>query len=115
MVATLVEGQDGQRDEIQEYVDLRSVGSSEAVWHLFGFNITERYPPVQALRIHLKDEQQVVFDDGTEDEALEKQRNTELTAFFEFNMSMINDPDFEKLPKYVDMPEHYRYDKSLKK
>ena len=33
MVRTEVEGQDG-RDEIAEYEDLRSVGSSEAVWHL---------------------------------------------------------------------------------
>ena len=90
MVATGVEGQEGARDEISDYHDLRSVGSSEAAWHLLGFPITDRYPPVQALRVHLEDEQQVVFDEGTEDEALDKQRNTELTAFFNSSFSRLN-------------------------
>ena len=51
--------------------DLRSVGSSEATWHLMAFPITDRYPPVHALRVHTEDQQQVVFDEGTEEEALE--------------------------------------------
>ena len=51
--------------------DLRSVGSSEATWHLMAFPITDRYPPVNALRVHTEDQQQVVFDEGTEEEALE--------------------------------------------
>ena len=83
MVATVEEGQ--QRDEIKQYVDLRSVGSSEATWHLVAFPIAKRYPPVQTLRVHLEDQQQVVFDEGTEMEALERQRETELTAFFDHN------------------------------
>ena len=48
MVATVEEGQ--QRDEIKQYVDLRSVGSSEATWHLVAFPIAKRYPPVQTWR-----------------------------------------------------------------
>ena len=52
-VATEVEGE--PRDEITEYQDLRSVGSSEATWHIMGLSITERYPSVMALRIHLKE------------------------------------------------------------
>ena len=63
MVATAVEGQEGARDEISDYEDLRSVGSSEAPWHL---------------RVHLEDQQQIVFDEGTEDEALDNQRDAEL-------------------------------------
>ena len=119
MVATVVPGQEGQpRDEITEYVDLRSVGSSEAVWHLLGFPITDRHPPVTALRLHLEDQQQVVFDEGTEDEALENQRTTELTEFFELNKKLKDDDpdvDIEMLPQYVDMPSLYRYDKPNKK
>ena len=75
---TSVEGQEGQRDEISDYEDLRSVGSSEAAWHLLGFPIAERSPPVLALRVHLEDQQQIVFDEGTEDEVLDNQRVTEL-------------------------------------
>ena len=110
MVATVEEGQ--QRDEIKQYVDLRSVGSSEAAWHLVAFPIAKRYPPVQTLRVHLEDQQQVVFDEGTEEEALERQRETELTAFFELNAQQENQQ--EEWLTYIDMPKLYRYDKSKK-
>ena len=64
MVATEVEGGNAQpRDEITEYEDLRSVGSSEATWHLMAFPISRRYPPVQALRVHTEDQQQVRYYD----------------------------------------------------
>ena len=108
-VATEIEGV--PRDEILEYQDLRSVGSSEASYRIMGYNITENKPAVMALRIHLKDQQQVVFDMNTEMEALENQRETELTAFFKFNQSL-NDQD-EK-PMYVEMPERHVYDKKEK-
>ena len=48
MVSTEVEGQ--SRDEIADYIDLRSVGSSETAWHLFSYPITERSPAVMAMR-----------------------------------------------------------------
>ena len=88
MVATEV--QDQARNEILEYQDLRSVGSSEATWHLMAFPITDMKPSVKALRVHLKDQQQVVFDEGQELEALEVQRETELTAFFNFNKEALD-------------------------
>jgi hypothetical protein len=116
MVAAVVEG-DQPRDEIRQYEDLRSVGSSEAVWHLLAFPISRRYPPVQALRVHTEDQQQVVFDEGTEEVALETQRETELTAFFKLNDQIQQDDqevNVESLPKYVEMPKLYRYDKSKK-
>ena len=72
MVATVVESQQA-RDEIKEYEDLRSIGSSEASWHLMAFPIADRYPPAQALRVHLENEQHIVFDEGTEEEVLETQ------------------------------------------
>ena len=118
MVVTVVEGQSGQqRDEISEYENLRSVGSSEATWHLMAFPITERYPLVQALRVHMEDQQQVVFDEGTEEIALEKQRETELTAFFQLNLKLRdqNVMEVQSMPKYVDMPKKFRYDKAQKK
>ena len=111
MVSTEVDGQ--PRDEIAEYIDLRSVGSSEAAWHLFAYPITDRYPAVMALRVHLRDQQQVVFDMDAEDEALETQRETELTAFFKYNDSRRGD-DIESMPMYVDMPKSHIYDKTKK-
>ena len=59
MVCTVIGEDSGKpRDEISEYEDLRSVGSSEATWHLMAFPITDRYPPVLALRVHTEDQQQ---------------------------------------------------------
>ena len=108
MVATEVQNQ--ERNEIQEYQDLRSVGSSEAAWHLMNLPITDMKPAVKALRVHLKDQQQVVFDEGQEIEALETQRETELTAFFTYNKDALdNGADITELCKYVDMPEKHVY------
>ena len=97
LVATEVEG---QRNEIEEYQDLRSVGSSEATWHLLSFPITDRFPAVMALRVHLEEQQQVVFDPDQEIEALENQRQTELTAYFDFNSQCLNNGESaEDLPR----------------
>ena len=114
--ATVEENEGTPRDEIAEYEDLRSVGSSEATWHLMSFPITERYPPVQALRVHTEDQQQVIFDEGKEDVALEMQRETELTAFFKLNSDLRerHEVDVASLPRYVDLPKKYRYDKAKK-
>ena len=79
------------------------------------FPITERYPPVQALRVHTQDQQQVVFDEGNEEEALEQQRETELTAFFLLNQEIKNTTALEEMPRYVDVPKKFRYDKAKKK
>ena len=109
MVATQVEGQ--PRDEISEYMDLRSVGSSEAAWHLLSFPITSRSPAVQALRVHLPDEQQVLFEGNPTLDVIENQRETELTAFFRFNEAQMEEDGDVELPLYVDMPEGYIYEK----
>ena len=94
---------------------MRSVGSSEACWHIFGFPIHDRFPSVLALRVHLLDEQQIVFDEDAEIEALETQRHTELIAFFDFNSkAQTQGYSLEELPMYVEMPKKYRYDTKKK-
>ena len=77
------------------------------------FPIARRFPPVQTLRVHTEDQQQVVFDEGTEEEALERQRETELTAFFQHNADQNQQEEPDK-PTYIDMPKLFRYDKSKK-
>ena len=68
MVRTEIVDEKLPKDEVEEYRDLRSIGSSEAAWHLFNFNIAKKQPAVYALRCHLEEEQQVVFDKGNEEE-----------------------------------------------
>ena len=72
MVTTVVEG-DQAHDEITQYADLLSVASSQVTWHLLAFQISMRHPPVQSLRVHKEDQQQIVFNEGTEEVALETQ------------------------------------------
>ena len=107
MVKIEIEGE--TRDEISDYQDLRVVGSSEASWHILGNNITERYPPVLPMRVHLKDQQQVIFDENTEEGALITQRETELTAFFKYNQK-----EGQLKEKYIDMPKTHVYDNKKK-
>ena len=114
MVHTELVGQ--PRDEIEDYKDMRSVGSSEAVWHLLNFHISDRYPGVTALRVHLKDEQQIVFDLQKEAEAIERGKITELTAWFDFNSQSLAEGILaENLPRYIDMPKEHTFNLSSKK
>ena len=89
---------------------MRSVGSSEASWHLFNFNISQNKPAVYALRVHLRDEQQIVYDMGSEEQCLETQHCTELTGFFEFNRE-----NPETMITYVDCPESLTWSSGEKK
>ena len=80
------------------------------------FPIARRYPSVQALCVHTEDQHQVVFDEGAEEEALEQQRETELTAFSALNEQLCRDQgmDIQSLPTYVEVPQRFRYDRSKK-
>ena len=109
VLAQIERGDEPVKDEIEEYVDLRSVGSSEASWHLLNFPIAKKHPAVYAMRCHLEDEQQVVFDEGSEESVLENARETELTGFFAYNERY---PDTDV--KYIDFPKKFVWDKKNK-
>ena len=103
------------RDEIENYKDMRCVGSCEAAARLYGFSIAKQHPPVKELHVHLKDAQTVYFEEGNEAAVLAGCRQTELDAFFELNKSLheknmpIND-----MPMYVEVPESYTWESKSK-
>ena len=113
IVLTNVHGADAPqaRNEIRDYEDMRSIGSSEACHKLFAFSIVENKPPVQVLCLHLKDHQHVVFVGGQEENVAEQGRETELTAFFKYNAEEKErkGADFDPTdnPTYVDMANSY--------
>ena len=118
MVSVEPDGEERPRDEIADFKDLRSVGASEAAYHLYGFPLAHRHPAVTVLRVHDKDDQHVVFDEGSEESALETQRCTELTEFFKANESCLaGNVDFigANELRYVDMPTKFTYNKQAKK
>lgn len=75
-------------DEIKRYYDCRYLSPCEAVWRTFGFDIHQRWPPVQRLFFHLFNEQSVLFNDDQKiDKVLKKNKdmNTMFLAWFEAN------------------------------
>ncbi len=50
-------------DEIKKYLDCRYVSTSKAAWHIFKFDMHERFPTVERLQYHLPNQQMVLFDD----------------------------------------------------
>jgi hypothetical protein len=57
------EGNVVEADEIKKYFDYHYVSGSEATWHIFKFDMHERFPPVERLQYHLPNQQMVLFDD----------------------------------------------------
>ena len=55
-----------EKNEIKEYIDMRSIGSSEACWHIFNMNVAKNTPAVFVMRVHMEEEQHIVFDIGNE-------------------------------------------------
>ena len=115
MVSAEMDDETGGRDEIRNYKDMRCVGPCEAVHKLYGFPIASQFPSVQELRVHLKDGQSVMFEEGAEEEGLGRSRHTELTAFFDLNKQLREaGTAVEDMPMYVEVPETYCWDQKKK-
>ena len=120
MVSAEVEGEDqyDNRDEVNDYENCRCYGSMEASYRLFAFPIANKKPPVQKLRIHLENEQDVFFVPGEEEQAMQTGRQTELTAFFKLNEyeKVTNGSDFDPstMPRYYELPHDYTYHRDKK-
>ena len=104
------------RDEIKEYQSKRYVSSVEACWRLFEFEITGRYPSVEALPVHVPGGQNVYFDPNSTDreateEKLERSERTKLTEYFRMCQDKIGGA--EEL-YYYQMPEHFTWDTSTR-
>ena len=95
----------GPRDEIQEFVNARYIDPHDSVWRIFKFPIQDRHPAVTRLAIHDEGQQNVMFREGQEVEAVEKQVNTTLMAFFVTNKT---NPAARHI-KYQDFPKHFTF------
>ena len=77
-------------DEIQHYISTRYVSRGEAVWHIFSFPMQDKSHSVERLPVHTADFQQVVFEEGREEEALARAKgDTKLTGWFKVNQEDI--------------------------
>ena len=81
---------DSPIDEIQEHLDARYVGASEAAWRLFEFPIHGTSHMVSRLHVHLPNENPVTFSEGDEAAALAAATSqlSTLTAWFKLNSDL---------------------------
>ena len=92
---------DDRYDEVLNYQNFRSIGSSEACWRIFEFPISRIYPNVVALPVHLPERQYVLFQEGEEEDVLNSgPPASKLDQFFAYN---IEHPDCDY--SYVDFPK----------
>ena len=54
---TQIGGNDSENDEFKDYIHGRYLSSSEAIWRIFNFHITQQIPAVKALQVHLPNHQ----------------------------------------------------------
>ncbi|KAD4178348.1 hypothetical protein E3N88_26939 [Mikania micrantha] len=75
-------------NEIKRFQDARYVSPPETMWRIFSFPLSQIYPAVLALQLHLPNNQMVRFrDDDIMSVIIDRERDkrTMLTAFFETN------------------------------
>lgn len=107
-------GKEDDIDEIRQYRDARWVTPLEALWRIYGFDLSKVHPFVMQLQLHLpnmhmvkyrgkQDIQEVLNQDGAE--------KTMLTAYFEANR--LNKEADGML--YQDFPEHHTWQTGKKK
>lgn len=77
-------------DEVTQYIHGRYIGPTEAFWRVFEYPTHGRYPSVQRLQVHLKDQHQIQFPlDATPSQIalLMEEKRTTLMGLFEYNRS----------------------------
>jgi hypothetical protein len=61
-----------EHDEIQRFIDGRSVSAPEGAWHILRKEIQKKSHTIVQLPIHLKDEQTICFSEEAEEEDIER-------------------------------------------
>ena len=101
-------------DEITQYLDGRYVSAIDAMWRIFEFEITHRYPSVEMLQYHLPGQHNILFRDGdnlVDVLDMARHRISMLTAWFQVNM---DDPQARQYT-YAEFPMYYVWNRSSKK
>ena len=96
-----------EHNEIKAFENGRYYDSTQSSQRIFGFPIVYRSPGVMKLKIHLENEQNVLFEEGDDPEVvLSKFKKTHLTQFFETNQTDERAHDI----LYPDFPKYYAWE-----
>jgi len=98
------EGNVVEVDEIKKYLDYCYVSASKATWHIFKFDIHERFPTIERLQYHLPNQQMVLFDNDDDVQEVATWSDisrTMLTEWFKTNQKskVARSLTFDQLPQ----------------
>ena len=100
-------------NEVKNYLDCRYISSCESVWHIMGYDIHFRDPPVERLSFHMEGEQSVTFKDGDLITELVDKHTVAETKFLKWMEYNKNHPEARKY-LYAEFPRYYVWDLKLK-
>ena len=90
---------DDDDDEITNYLNARYLGASEAVYRIFKFELSSKFPAVERLAVHLPDEQLVYYDPDNHAAAkaivspYTEGRDSTLTGWFKANKLLLDEAE----------------------
>lgn len=99
-------------DEIQDYIDARTVGAMEATWRLLELSLNGRSHSVTLLQIHLPQQNIIHFIEGEEENTISNENKTATTLTQWFHLNTTDSSARQYL--YEEIPLHYRYDLTSK-
>ncbi|KAL3820594.1 hypothetical protein ACJIZ3_006499 [Penstemon smallii] len=112
----VADGSDDTYDEIQAYQAARYICAPEALWRIFGFPMSEIYPPVIVLPVHLPNHQPLRFGLEPTLEQLLKNPLSSKTMLTEFFWMNSHDPDASRMKLlYRNFPEFFVWNGTIKK
>jgi hypothetical protein len=103
------EGNERNVDEIKLYRDARWITPLEALWRIYGFDLSDRSPSVLALQLHLIGMHMVSFCRREGIRHVLNRPGVEMSmlkAYFEKNRTS----EYARGILYPDFPEYYRWD-----
>jgi len=101
-------------DEIKQYRDARWVTPPEALWRIYGFELSKNSPSVTQLQLHLPNMHMVSYDAAQDiQEVLDREgaEKSMLTEYFEANRTS----EFARDILYRDFPEWFTWQKGKDK
>jgi len=108
------EGNVVETDEIKKYFDCRYVSALEAAWHIFKFDMHERFPTVERLQYHLPNQQMVLFGDDNDVHEVATRSTisrTMLTEWFKTN----RESEVARSLTFDQFPQQWVWNRKLKR